>query len=353
MFSARIKNWLKKYEKYLFYYKDGYFVLPYLNNSPRLMIESMASMPFAKHNESDQIITSSNPFSTGELRYKEIETGLWLMVSSIEFKANVNTKSVFDSHGSDYYFLAFSVFQNQHSNKPDIKINNEEVPSNSWAIYGPGISIEAFHLKGTRGLFFNFAFNSKWISDNLSEKSNGVVKRLVTSEAGFLVWKGLLPETEKLALEIWYSITGKGDQILDKIQLKVQTLNILTLFFGKILQENNEGQENESPPSPPDHLMISKKYLENHLNEKFPGIEYLAEISNLSPSKLKSDFKRYLGLPIYKFFNELQMHDAKARLLQSDIQIKNLAGIYGYESPSKFTKSFFKKFGKLPSDMKK
>ncbi len=211
----------------------------------------MASMPFAKHNESDQIITSSNPFSTGELRYKEIETGLWLMVSSIEFKANVNTKSVFDSHGSDYYFLAFSVFQNQHSNKPDIKINNEEVPSNSWAIYGPGISIEAFHLKGTRGLFFNFAFNSKWISDNLSEKSNGVVKRLVTSEAGFLVWKGLLPETEKLALEIWYSITGKGDQILDKIQLKVQTLNILTLFFGKILQENNEGQENESPPSPP------------------------------------------------------------------------------------------------------
>lgn len=313
----------------------------------------MASMPFAKHNESDQIITSSNPFSAGELRYKEIETGLWLMVSSIEFRANVNTKSVFDSHGSDYYFLAFSVFQNQHSNNPDIRINNVEVPSNSWAMYGPGIPIEAFHLKGTRGLFFNFAFNAKWISDNLSEKSNGLVKKLVTSEAGFLVWKGLLPETEILALEIWDSLTEMGSKNLDKIQLKVQTLNILTQFFGKILQDNNLDLEKKSHQKIPDHLIISKIYLENHLNEKFPGIDYLAEISNLSPSKLKSDFKRYLELPIYKYFSELQMQDAMARLLQSNIQIKNLAGLYGYESPSKFTKTFFRTFGRLPSDIKK
>lgn len=44
-----IKNWLSSFQKYFFYYRDGFYELPYIANSPELIVASFGSMPFVKN----------------------------------------------------------------------------------------------------------------------------------------------------------------------------------------------------------------------------------------------------------------------------------------------------------------
>jgi hypothetical protein len=73
---------------------DGFFELPYLANSPQIMVESTINAPTSKHNIEDQSISRDNIFTKGTMRYREIEEGFWIVSSHIDFKKNVMIKTV-------------------------------------------------------------------------------------------------------------------------------------------------------------------------------------------------------------------------------------------------------------------
>lgn len=87
-----IKKWDKIIEKYLFLLKDGFFELPYLSNSPKIMIDSIAKMPVFKHKSSEQAIHTDNPFCKGTLKYRQLdEARIWnkvLTQAEIQEKMN-------------------------------------------------------------------------------------------------------------------------------------------------------------------------------------------------------------------------------------------------------------------------
>ena len=352
----RVKKWIKKFEKYIFYYKDGYFVLPYLTNTPELMVDSLVNMPFSNHVPQENAIFTNTPFAEGVLRYQEVENGLWLLVSELEFKANVQTKSVYDNEGSDYFFLAFSIYQNAVKPKLEMKINHISVTSNSWSIYRPGVSIDAFHQKGTKGIFFNFCFNKKWVETNLlgrNDPAEILIQKILDAELGYLSWEGLVPEAEGFALNIWNCLSRNPDVIFSKLQLKIQTLEILTLFFTKIHLKDSEKNNQFVVKSDRELLQKVEKYLmENRVGE-FPGIEKLASLVCMSPSKLKTNFKSTFGNSIFQYFKEKQMELAFQMLQDPEVQVKNVAAILGYENPSKFSIAFKKVHKVLPSDVLK
>ncbi|HLO45844.1 MAG TPA: AraC family transcriptional regulator [Leadbetterella sp.] len=349
----RVTRWLKKFEKYLFYYKDGYFVLPYLTNTPELMLESLRSMPFVSQDPFRNVLVTDNPFTKGELHYQEIEDGLWLMVSEQEFKSNVRTKAVFDDIPSEYYFLAFSVYQNPIIPALEILINDHKIKNNSWAIYRPGVPIDAFHIKGTKGLFFNFSFSKKWAEANLLHTgmpSKFFMQKILDSELGYLTWDGLMADAHVYAKEIWQMISHDSGQALSKLKLKIQTLEILTLFFEKIEEQvQSEGASQFNKHIDP--IYTVKETLMASLTKEFPGIEVLAEKINTSPSKLKSGFKKMYGQPPYQYFRGQQMHMALKMLQESDLQIKYVSSFFGYENPSKFSVAFRKVHDILPSEV--
>lgn len=352
----RVLKWIKKFEKYIFSYKDGYFVLPYLTNTPELMVESLINMPFSKHIPEENAIYANTPFTAGVLRYQEVESGLWLIVSELDFKTNVHTQSVYDDFGSDYFFLAFSIYQNAIIPKLEMKINNMVVASNSWSIYRPGIPIDAFHQKGTKGLFFNFSFNKKWVENNLigrNDPAEVLIQKILDAETGYLYWEGLVPEAEEHALNIWESLSKTPDVIFSKLQLKIQTLEILTLFFTKIFQKTSDIKESSQSNGNFESLNKIEEYLMENLKGDFPGIDFLANMVNMSPSKLKTNFKAAFGNSIFQYFKEKQMELALQMLKNPEVQIKYVAALFGYENPSKFSKAFKKNHGKLPSDLKR
>jgi AraC-like DNA-binding protein len=96
-----------------------------------------------------------------------------------------------------------------------------------------------------------------------------------------------------------------------------------------------------------------EEYLQENLENKFVGIESLSEKFNVSPSKLKKDFKQLYGKPIFQYYQQKQMDLAKRMLTDEDARVKELADKFGYENVGKFSQVFQKHFRILPSALQK
>jgi AraC-like DNA-binding protein len=318
------------------------------------MIEGLKKMPVTKHNPLEQAIYSNNPFTKGVLRYREIEEGLWLIVTDIEFKANVHTQAIYDNEECEYYFLSYSLYQTEVSIQSTL-INKMVLPSQSWSLYRPGYEIDAYHYKGTSGLFFNFTFSKTWADKNLSFKTlpeENQIKKFLNSDVGFVCWADIVKGANELSKEIWQNLETENDGHFNTITLKIQTLKIITDFFKNIQQLSFI--EDYSPINETDRKNITKaeKIIKNHLSSTFPGIDYIAQTVSLSPTKLKSCFKAVYGVTLSQYHSEKKMILAKELVVNSSMPIKNIAHAVGYESPGKFSTAFKKQFGVLPSEIR-
>ena len=86
MILERIEKFLSGFRKYLFYYKDGFFELPFMANSPETIVKSLTGMPFVKHYEQQQKFSSNTPFLKADIYYQEIEHGLWILFAEAKYK---------------------------------------------------------------------------------------------------------------------------------------------------------------------------------------------------------------------------------------------------------------------------
>lgn len=114
MLIKRINNWFLHAKKYFFAYKDGFFELSFLDNSPQSLVGSIMRMPFVVHNEAEQTLTTNNTFAEGKWHYQELEEGFWVMYSEMKYKANVRFKVIYDEFiPCDYYLFNFHINTNE------------------------------------------------------------------------------------------------------------------------------------------------------------------------------------------------------------------------------------------------
>jgi AraC-like DNA-binding protein len=93
----------------------------------------------------------------------------------------------------------------------------------------------------------------------------------------------------------------------------------------------------------------AEKILMDNIDGDFPGIDFIAKETGLSPTKLKKDFKVVFGTSVLKYFREKQMLIAKDLLHNEDVLVKELAHKFGYENAGKFSIVYKKYFRILPS----
>ena len=84
----------------------------------------------------------------------------------------------------------------------------------------------------------------------------------------------------------------------------------------------------------------------------FPGIDVLAEDVNISPTKLKTDFKNFYGEPVYQYYLNKKLDYAATLLKANEFKIKEVARILNYGNEGNFTRAFKARFNKLPSDVR-
>jgi AraC-like DNA-binding protein len=340
MLSERLDEFFFKLKKYIVTHKNGFYILPFVANSPQVMIKSLAGIPFNKQHPDNNIITTDNPFTKGTFEYQEIEEGLWLMYIDLDVKKNISHNLLYDpSLPSDYYNLAFRL------DTTDAKIQivgGHNFKNNSGLFSKPKAqSINFFH-KDSKSTHLVAYFSSQWLEKNIKENALGFynsIQYFIDSDRESMniphFFCNTNTLTEDMATIFSHSI---GNANKNKLALKIKTLELLQYFLFKV---SKEVQNNMIP-----HTEVLLQYI----YQPFPGIPHLSKQIGISSSKLKTDFKQATGMTLFKFFQEKQMVLAKEMLSNDSLLIKNISHTLGYENVSKFSTAFKKHHGHLPSE---
>ena len=349
-------KWDKLLEKYLFLYKDGFFELPYLSNSAKIMVDSVIKLPVAKNKPLEQGIYSNNPFCKGVMFYREIEKNFSLLATHIDIKENIKAKAIYDENElSNFYILSFSIFEYEFPIKR-VNGSNTKLLSICWTFYKPKTEVETYFYKKTKGKFYNFIFDKNWADENIfikSKENRTAFNSFLNSDVGFYTWLDIAPKTHILSKKISRILLSENAGIFNTIEIKNYSLDIINLFFKNVFNDNRIA-DNISL-SNVDYAKISRaeKMILLNLNVPFVGVDAIAREINMSPTKLKANFKNIYGFSMLQYHKEKNMLLALQLLKNSDVMINVIANITGYESASKFTATFKKRFGKLPSEFRK
>ncbi len=79
----------------------------------------------------------------------------------------------------------------------------------------------------------------------------------------------------------------------------------------------------------------------------------LAKIAGFNATKLKRDFKKVYGIPVFKYITTLRMEEAKKMIVEEEVSIAHAAYEVGYANPQHFTAAFKRTMGYLPSSLKR
>ncbi len=348
-------SWKTYLQKNLFRQEQGFYELPYLSNNPELMLQSIIEMPVSEHKINEQAIYTNNPFTSGVMRYRKLEEGLWLIGSSISLKQNIISKALYDKDIiSEYYFLSFAVFEYEFP----VTTNGSKhasLLSTTCTFYKPNTEVATYFYENTRGKFFNILFTKQWANNNLplivaQEKEE--LDDYLDGRPGFINWIDIVTAAPQLSTTIWEQLEQEPTHEANNDCIKKAVQQVVSGFFQHAFQDKRI--KNHTELRNPDYALVAaaEKIILNNLTFQFPGVEAIAREVNLSPTKLKAVFKSVFGFSMLQYHKEKNMLLAMQLIKNSSTQVKTIAAITGYESSSKFTASFKKRFGMLPTDIR-
>ena len=95
-----------------------------------------------------------------------------------------------------------------------------------------------------------------------------------------------------------------------------------------------------------------KDYVKEHLSQSI-SIQEIAEELKFSPTHIMRTFKQKTGMSILDYITETRLETAKKILTESDIPIRTVADMVGYDDYSYFTRIFKKQIGEPPLQYRK
>jgi AraC-like DNA-binding protein len=119
---------------------------------------------------------------------------------------------------------------------------------------------------------------------------------------------------------------------------------LLQQFF---VMERLNGDGNALSSQDTHSLSRVEQHLCLHYKTEFPGIEKLSRISAMSPTSLKTKFKKYYGETLFGYYQKNKLEHAR-KLLDNKVPVKVVATEIGYSNPSHFTLAFKKEYGFSP-----
>lgn len=346
-----IDRWYNKIKPFLFRYKDGFFELPYLGNSPLLIIDSFRKMPFIKHDEKKQMIISTSPFVSANVFYQEFDDHLIILFSMLELKANICFKGVSKKDVShDYYNLTMSTNLEKHVVAKRI-INGERIENSSFQLVKPGVSLNTYHFKNSNFQSFSIYFKEEWLHDfiksgkdinnKLQEFKNSNTECYITSidDDVFLA--------EFLSMVKYQLKTDLEHRDIKLLHTKVN--EFLNYYLNTAFTLPNSTHQYNLSNTDRVKLKEAEKILTEHITRKFPGISFIAKEIGFSETKLKSLFKQVYHKTLLEFFQEMQMHCAYEMLKEGKIKVSEVANHFGYTNVGKFGARFKSYTNILPS----
>ena len=128
-----------------------------------------------------------------------------------------------------------------------------------------------------------------------------------------------------------------------------KTVKKLEYFIASLISNSQADILDLKSKSAQNYLNIIS-VLNNNININLT-IEEIADLCNMSQSNLKKTFRKYSGVGIIKYFNELKIEKAQ-KLLNSGYTVKETAAALGYSDQNYFSVVFKRTVGYSPIKLK-
>ncbi len=130
--------------------------------------------------------------------------------------------------------------------------------------------------------------------------------------------------------------------------LTLKALELLWLFFSSDFSKIEKNINSNDLIAIRKSVVILKDNMESP-----PCLNELAKEVGMSASKFKVLFPRIYGMPPYEYLRQKKMEKAMSLLLNSEMNVTEVAMEVGYSSLSHFSKAFFKAYKIKPSRVRK
>lgn len=247
--------------------------------------------------------------------------------------------------------MSFSVFEYEFPIK-NVHGKNTKLLSTCWTFYKPKTEVETYFYKNTKGTFFNFIFTKKWITETILKPFFPHKEYLVAffdNEIGFYTWLDISPDAHQIAKKISKIIAAEKNGIFDVQSINTLSKDLIISFFENTIDDSRMIENIALNNSDYAKIAKAEKIILLNLTLPFIGIDAIAKQVSMSATKIKSNFKTVFGFSMLQYHKEKNMLLAMQLIKKSDIMIQNIAQITGYESASKFSIAFKKRFRNLPS----
>jgi AraC-like DNA-binding protein len=297
----------------------------------------------------DSVLYFSGKTGKGFITVAGIGTGIEVLAVNVTMLTEDLTFSFLPSQNASSYILSFDEI--------DIPVKREEESS-----FNGGIIPD----KQRSSVSITDAEYGKLVTYPKERVIRSLIVRVQKSSLGHLIHdfdagaiQSILQSTDNISSLSW-PITFKYRLLINDFMAEIIqhpfrelfTIRNISVLVEYLLQQffvmdklSREGNQ----LSTLDTHNLSK--VEQHLcgcyKKEFPGIEKLSRISAMSPTSLKTKFKKYYGETLFVYYQKNKLEQAR-KLLDNKIPVKVVATEIGYSNPSHFTLAFKKEYGFSP-----
>ena len=132
---------------------------------------------------------------------------------------------------------------------------------------------------------------------------------------------------------------------------KVKVLELM-LFLSSIDPKTDEMEERKYSHNQKVLAKDISQYLMKHMDTKITA-EQLSDLFHVSATQIKCSIKDVYGTSLYRMIRLQKMQSAAKMLRETDGTILEIAGLHGYDNPSKFANAFKTVMGMTPKEYRK
>lgn len=211
---------------------------------------------------------------------------------------------------------------------------------------------ELYHLASanTNQKSINIMMSKDWLQRMLGREEKGdTILNFISLKSPAYHYEMLDAEYRRMLNEMTDPARHKD---FEDLIVQNRVMLIMERFFTRLYKKIGDGGANlRLSGEEIVRLKLAEQALLSDFSSAPPGINQLSRIAAMSPSKLKSLFKKMYGLPIYQYFQKNRMNKAKAMLLSKKYTLQQVANELGYNSVNDFSKTFQKTFDQSPLDI--
>ncbi|WP_340064994.1 AraC family transcriptional regulator [Ascidiimonas aurantiaca] len=205
----------------------------------------------------------------------------------------------------------------------------------SYAIFPPGSYNEQFHI----------VMDKNWVGSFFSEEIEFIMGK-IEKASPFFMHERLNSKITALLISVFKSDFKTHFR---KAFLYGKTLELLSLFFGKLLNRGSHLELGVSSYDDVSRLFDLMTYIDEHLGEELKVLDLSKKIG-FSESKLQNLCKAVYGKSISKEITERRMIKALDMLSENNDSVSAVGYKLGYTNMSHFAGAFKKVHGFLPSE---